>query len=228
MRHPDVRAICRGFQQPDRRQQSAAGVPATQLSTSAPSTQLSSPAARQAPTPQAVAVIGAVVPYLFFFQFFGQAGVDLPAFIGALFVNGAAGGFKNFVNDLRLGHAHTPAVPHDGRALDAAGVDKLDLVFMDTCLMGQLEVAVELADVAGAVPQAGPVWGEGPPAPGHPQRIGASFRRLCRAHERVLVEGIGGWLVPIDERRTVRDLARQIDAYDVSPESIRLAETSRP
>jgi hypothetical protein len=40
-----------------------------------------------------LAVIGAVVPYLFFFQFFGQVGIDLPAFIGALFVNGAAGGF---------------------------------------------------------------------------------------------------------------------------------------
>jgi len=40
-----------------------------------------------------LAIIGAVVPYLFFFQFFAQAGIDLPAFIGALFVNGAAGGF---------------------------------------------------------------------------------------------------------------------------------------
>ena len=40
-----------------------------------------------------LAIVGAVVPYLFFFQFFGQAGIDLPAFVGALFVNGAAGGF---------------------------------------------------------------------------------------------------------------------------------------
>ena len=40
-----------------------------------------------------LAVIGAVVLYLFFFQFFGQVGIDLPAFIGALFTNGAAGGF---------------------------------------------------------------------------------------------------------------------------------------
>ena len=30
---------------------------------------------------------------LFFFQFFGTAGLDLPAFVGALFANGAAGGF---------------------------------------------------------------------------------------------------------------------------------------
>ncbi len=40
-----------------------------------------------------LAIAGAVVPYLFFFQFFNEAGVDLPAFIGALFANGAAGGF---------------------------------------------------------------------------------------------------------------------------------------
>ena len=40
------------------------------------------------------AIIGAVVPYLFFFGFFAEAGFDLPAFIDALFVNGAAGGFS--------------------------------------------------------------------------------------------------------------------------------------
>jgi hypothetical protein len=41
----------------------------------------------------ALAVIGAVVPYLFFFDFIDSMGLDLAAFIGALFVNGAAGGF---------------------------------------------------------------------------------------------------------------------------------------
>jgi hypothetical protein len=40
-----------------------------------------------------LAIVGAVVPYLFFLQFFGEMGVDLPAFIGALFANGAAAGF---------------------------------------------------------------------------------------------------------------------------------------
>ena len=40
-----------------------------------------------------LAILGAVVPYLFFIQFFAEAGVDLPAFVGALFANGAAGGF---------------------------------------------------------------------------------------------------------------------------------------
>jgi hypothetical protein len=40
-----------------------------------------------------LAIVGAVVPYLFFFQFFGEAGFSLPGFVAALFVNGAAGGF---------------------------------------------------------------------------------------------------------------------------------------
>ena len=40
------------------------------------------------------AIVGAVVPYLFFFGFFAEVGLDLPAFVGALFANGAAGGFS--------------------------------------------------------------------------------------------------------------------------------------
>ena len=39
------------------------------------------------------AIIGAVVPYLFFINYFLEAGVYLPDFVAALFVNGAAGGF---------------------------------------------------------------------------------------------------------------------------------------
>lgn len=42
----------------------------------------------------ALAILGGVVPYLFFFQFIGSFGLDLPGFISALFVNGAAGGFS--------------------------------------------------------------------------------------------------------------------------------------
>ena len=40
-----------------------------------------------------LAVVGAVVPYLFFFEYFGEAGFGLGGFVSALFVNGAAGGF---------------------------------------------------------------------------------------------------------------------------------------
>ncbi len=40
-----------------------------------------------------LAALGAVVPYIFFLNFFTSEGVDLMLFIGGLFVNGAAGGF---------------------------------------------------------------------------------------------------------------------------------------
>ncbi len=43
----------------------------------------------------AAAVVGAIVPYVFFFDFFVTSGVDLGAFVSALFVNGAAGGFAS-------------------------------------------------------------------------------------------------------------------------------------
>ncbi|MEM7002000.1 MAG: DUF2834 domain-containing protein [Pseudomonadota bacterium] len=39
------------------------------------------------------AIAGAVIPYLFFIDFFTSVGFDLPLFLGALFANGAAGGF---------------------------------------------------------------------------------------------------------------------------------------
>ena len=41
-----------------------------------------------------LAVIGAIVPYLFFYQFIQEFGIDLPLFMRSLFVNGAAGGFS--------------------------------------------------------------------------------------------------------------------------------------
>lgn len=41
----------------------------------------------------ALAVIGTVVPYLFFTPFVLEEGFDLGVFVSGLFVNGAAGGF---------------------------------------------------------------------------------------------------------------------------------------
>jgi hypothetical protein len=40
------------------------------------------------------AVVGTVVPYLFFAGFFAQEGFNIPLFVQSLFVNGAAGGFS--------------------------------------------------------------------------------------------------------------------------------------
>ena len=41
-----------------------------------------------------LALLGAIVPYAFFLQFFSSEGVQLTGFISALFANGAAGGFS--------------------------------------------------------------------------------------------------------------------------------------
>jgi len=41
-----------------------------------------------------LAIIGGIVPYLFFFQFIQIEGFNIPLFVESLFVNGAAGGFS--------------------------------------------------------------------------------------------------------------------------------------
>lgn len=40
------------------------------------------------------AIVGAVVPYIFFGRFIAAEGVNLPLFVRGLFANGAAGGFS--------------------------------------------------------------------------------------------------------------------------------------
>ncbi len=69
-----------------------------------------------------LAVTGAIVPYVFLLQYFGEAGFGLSTFVTALFANGAAGGFtadvliSSFVFWLFLfqqrsrGHGPNPAV----------------------------------------------------------------------------------------------------------------------
>lgn len=41
-----------------------------------------------------LAIIGGVIPYLYFFQFIQLEGLNIPLFVESLFVNGAAGGFS--------------------------------------------------------------------------------------------------------------------------------------
>ncbi len=41
-----------------------------------------------------LAILGAIVPYFFFFGFIQAEGLNVSAFISALFVNGAAAGFS--------------------------------------------------------------------------------------------------------------------------------------
>ncbi len=41
-----------------------------------------------------LAILGGIIPYLFFFKFIQVEGLNLPLFMESLFVNGAAGGFS--------------------------------------------------------------------------------------------------------------------------------------
>lgn len=41
-----------------------------------------------------LAIIGALIPYVFFIQFFQVEGINLTLFVGSLFANDAAGGFS--------------------------------------------------------------------------------------------------------------------------------------
>jgi hypothetical protein len=41
-----------------------------------------------------LAILGAIIPYYFFIQYFSAEGINLAAFVNALFVNGAAAGFS--------------------------------------------------------------------------------------------------------------------------------------
>jgi hypothetical protein len=41
----------------------------------------------------ALAVVGAITPFIFFFQFFSSEGIRVSSFISALFANGAVSGF---------------------------------------------------------------------------------------------------------------------------------------
>ena len=40
-----------------------------------------------------LAILGAIAPYFFFFQYFSSEGLNLTGFVSALFVNGAVSGF---------------------------------------------------------------------------------------------------------------------------------------
>ncbi len=40
------------------------------------------------------AILGTIIPWIFFAQFFAQNGLNLPLIVQSLFINGAAGGFS--------------------------------------------------------------------------------------------------------------------------------------
>jgi dethiobiotin synthetase len=103
------------------------------------------------------------------------------------------------------------------RALRAAGVD---CVGMKPICCGGREDAELLHDAAdGAIPlnDVNPVWLRTPAAPYTAAMIENraidlalirdTFARLRAAHRAIIVEGVGGWMVPITRDYFVRDLA---------------------
>lgn len=54
------------------------------------------------------------------------------------------------------------------------------------------------------------------------ERVGVAYRRLAAEAERVVVEGVGGWLVPIGPSATMVDLVRALDLPVVLAVGMRL------
>ncbi len=55
-----------------------------------------------------------------------------------------------------------------------------------------------------------------------PAVIAQALRGLARCADRVVVEGVGGWLVPIDASRSMADVARMLDLPVIMVVGIRL------
>jgi dethiobiotin synthetase len=55
-----------------------------------------------------------------------------------------------------------------------------------------------------------------------PDVIGHALKVLTQAADRVVVEGVGGWLVPIDETRTMADVAAALELPVIMVVGIRL------
>jgi len=117
--------------------------------------------------------------------------------------------------DTNVGKTHVAAMLV--RALRKAG---MDCVAMKPICCGSREDAEILRDAAdGAIElnDVNPVWLRTPAAPytaGMVENraidlalIRGTFARLRAAHRSVIVEGVGGWMVPITREYFVRDLA---------------------
>lgn len=105
------------------------------------------------------------------------------------------------------------------RALREAGVDAVG--FKPIECGGRVD-SEALLDASGGnhnLDEINPIWLEKPLAPlaaaDSPSdlplhRISSSYEKLIKAHDLILVEGAGGWLVPVTEDRTMADLAAEL------------------
>jgi dethiobiotin synthetase len=105
------------------------------------------------------------------------------------------------------------------RALRREGVDAVG--FKPLCCGGREDAELLHAASDGVLPlnDVNPVWLRPPAAPYTAAMIEGrtidlalirdTFARLRAEHSSVIVEGVGGWLVPIERDFSVRDLARE-------------------
>ena len=106
--------------------------------------------------------------------------------------------------------------------LEALRKEKIDAVGYKPVCCGERTDAEQLAAVSGSLELdvVNPVWLKAPVAPhvaamlsGHainPQALIAGCRALQEEHESVVVEGAGGWRVPITEEYDMADLATEL------------------
>ena len=105
------------------------------------------------------------------------------------------------------------------RGLRARGVDAVG--FKPICCGGRddAELLHEASGSALTLNEINPVWLRAPVAPYAASLIEnravdldlirETYARLCERHETVLVEGVGGWLVPVRQDLTMADLAAE-------------------
>ena len=124
-----------------------------------------------------------------------------------------------FVTGTDTGVGKTYVTTRLVHGLRARGVDAVG--FKPLCCGGR-EDAEALHEAAGgalALNEVNPVWLRAPAAPYTASLIEnrtidldlvrETYRRLCERHATVLVEGVGGWLVPIQQDFTTADLAAE-------------------
>ncbi|MCE5185634.1 MAG: dethiobiotin synthase [Planctomycetaceae bacterium] len=93
---------------------------------------------------------------------------------------------------------------------DRAGLVSVDAEFLALCAQTDYPLSI-LAPVCYKTPAAPVTCAEVEGRPVNYEAIGSAYRYLCQNCDVVLVEGIGGAMVPIDPRHTILDLAVEFD-----------------
>jgi dethiobiotin synthetase len=107
------------------------------------------------------------------------------------------------------------------RALRAAGRDAVGMKALSCGDRGDAKALHAACDGAVPIDELNPVWFDTPVAPVVAARLEArtvdlervfqAFEKLRTEHECLIVEGLGGWRVPIDGSFCVSDLAAKFD-----------------